>query len=337
MNLKRFVTISIGTLAALLLIAGGGYFMLKQQKPHLPTSLSSQQQEQSKDLPPASANWVKATFPSHSYRHAVDIWYPDNWFFSCCGDKNGSSSHFVSPLNFEQIHPYFIVVTDYVLVGCPNGGPYGCFENARLITAEQFYERMQTLIDAETGLENLKKAGTTKLKGLGVEALRYSGVTNKYGVPDAPYIPVDLYLAKGDQWVVDIQIYNPAQFTNSFIREFLDRLQSNQLRLAGSRVNELLEEVQQRGSVRVIITLDVPFQPEGGLQEEALNAQRGAIENAKNELLQELKGTRHNVTRQFITVPSIALEASFEALQVLDRSKYIKAVDRDEASAPLSD
>ena len=54
---------------------------------------------------------------------------------------------------------------------------------------------------------------------------------------------------------------------------------------------ELWQTVQRQGVVRVIVGLNVPWQPEGNLSKEAVLAQRQAITAVQDKLLAELAGT----------------------------------------------
>jgi hypothetical protein len=92
---------------------------------------------------------------------------------------------------------------------------------------------------------------------------------------------------------------------------------------------EIWAKAQKEGTVRVIIDLDVPVQPESKLTEEGRNAQRHAIETVQTQLLAELAGTRYEGYGRLITVPAIGLRVEIDALLALDRSTLVKKVTED--------
>ena len=85
------------------------------------------------------------------------------------------------------------------------------------------------------------------------------------------------------------------------------------------------QKAQAAGVVRVIVTLNIPWQV-NPLSE---SAQRAAIATAQNELLAELIGTHYTVTARFEIVPGISLIAGQDALLVLDRSTRVAHVMED--------
>ena len=82
---------------------------------------------------------------------------------------------------------------------------------------------------------------------------------------------------------------------------------------------ELLKRAEAEGSVRVVVELNVG---------------RQGIRAAQDELLRDLAGTRHRVTRRYEQIPFLALEASPEALQVLDTSPVVARVQEDRLLLP---
>ena len=75
------------------------------------------------------------------------------------------------------------------------------------------------------------------------------------------------------------------------------------------------------GPARVLLELRVPggFRPEGDLASaEAVSAQRDAIEVARQHVIARLAGTRFSITRQFVSVPVLALHIGDDALAVLE-------------------
>ncbi len=82
----------------------------------------------------------------------------------------------------------------------------------------------------------------------------------------------------------------------------------------------LMQRAHTEGTVRVIVELGgMNVIPEGFVRDDvAIGAQRQDIAAAQAALRQALRGVPHRVTRQFSTVPLIAIEASPDALRVLE-------------------
>lgn len=98
---------------------------------------------------------------------------------------------------------------------------------------------------------------------------------------------------------------------------------------------EVWEKAQTEGVVRVIVGLNVPWQPEGKLSQQAVLAQRQAISTAQDALLAELVGTNHRVTRRLKLGPDIGLEVGPDALAVLEHSARVIRITEDRVAEPL--
>jgi hypothetical protein len=94
-----------------------------------------------------------------------------------------------------------------------------------------------------------------------------------------------------------------------------------------STIDELLRRTQPDGSVRVIVQLKIAPGPDGTLEQR--------IRSAQQALLAELAGAPHRVLREYAYTPALALEASHQALQVLQKSAHVLRVDEDEMLKPL--
>jgi hypothetical protein len=98
--------------------------------------------------------------------------------------------------------------------------------------------------------------------------------------------------------------------------------------------SEIWKKVQEAGTVRVIVDLDLPVQSEGKLDQNGRQLQRQVIPEAQNKLLVELVGTKHEGGR-LITVPAIGLRGvGADALEVLERSALLKKVTEDRVLNP---
>lgn len=107
--------------------------------------------------------------------------------------------------------------------------------------------------------------------------------------------------------------------------------------LAGSVPKALVDRTAREGTVRIIVQLHVAAKPEGELKSaEAMAAQRQAIAAAQSALMVELVGTGHRVIRTYETIPFLALEASSDALRILEASPLVVGVEEDHLELPLS-
>ncbi len=92
--------------------------------------------------------------------------------------------------------------------------------------------------------------------------------------------------------------------------------------------DELVAKARLHGSVRIIVQLRIAPGSDDSREQR--------IDAARQGLLDELAGVAHQVVRSFTAVPLLALEASDDALQVLNRSLHVIRVDDDGLAAPLS-
>jgi hypothetical protein len=93
--------------------------------------------------------------------------------------------------------------------------------------------------------------------------------------------------------------------------------------------DSLLAKAHQQGSVRVIVQLRGAAVGQPGWEK--------SVESARQGLLAELTGVAHQVVRHFSAPPSIILEASLAALQILGKSSHVLRVDEDGLAAPMLD
>jgi subtilisin len=97
----------------------------------------------------------------------------------------------------------------------------------------------------------------------------------------------------------------------------------------------LLVQAQQTGSVRVIVELAVPFQPEGALQ--SASAQRSAIGIAQAELLNALASYNPQSVIPYQTIPYLALTVDEAALRALAVSALVTRITPDLELYPVLD
>jgi len=98
--------------------------------------------------------------------------------------------------------------------------------------------------------------------------------------------------------------------------------------------DDLWQKMQKERTVRVIVSLNVPVQPETNLKQDAVNSQRQRIAEAQKELLKELAETKHVLLGETHTVPSVGLNVGADALAILERSSMVLNVSESKYIPP---
>jgi hypothetical protein len=97
---------------------------------------------------------------------------------------------------------------------------------------------------------------------------------------------------------------------------------------------DLWQKTQEKGFIRVIVELNVPWRVSKPLNKEAELAQRQMIADTQDRVLAELARTRYKVNRRFEIVPALAMEVEPDALVILDRSPHVLKVYEDVGLSP---
>ena len=98
----------------------------------------------------------------------------------------------------------------------------------------------------------------------------------------------------------------------------------------------LLQEAEEAGLVRVIVTLDIPDLPEGQAPtEEELEARRRAIAEQTKSLFARMAAYEITVARTYSLIPIVTLEVDGEALRMLRQAKEVVSISEDIAVPPL--
>lgn len=95
---------------------------------------------------------------------------------------------------------------------------------------------------------------------------------------------------------------------------------------AGKIPREVIDQAAAHGTVLVLVGLNVPWQLESMLNEDAVRLQRESIRSVQGNLLTELAGTKYKVIRRYEEIPGIALEVGADALAALARSVTVTNV-----------
>ncbi len=113
--------------------------------------------------------------------------------------------------------------------------------------------------------------------------------------------------------------------------------------LSGRNSNEaglqaLMTQVEDEDKVRVIVSLEADFQPEGKIQTQSgVRSQRARITAARSNLLKELADENVRTTAKLNTVPALGLQVDENGLQKLSRHPLVKSVSPDVQLKPILD
>lgn len=99
-------------------------------------------------------------------------------------------------------------------------------------------------------------------------------------------------------------------------------------------VSALLAKAQTQGSVRVIVGVRAAFQPEGKLGARAAQAQRRAIEQAQDALLNQMANRNVKAIKKFALIPYLAVDVDASALTALASSPSVVSIAEDRRRYP---
>lgn len=159
--------------------------------------------------------WVSSNFKGISY-YAVDIWYPKNYTFNCCGDSEAGTYHSIIPPKGGVSN--FIEIIE--------GGDF-CFDYSNYVgtnctTPDVFYQ---------SDLKNGKKTEIDNFtaKNLGVSVFAFKGQDpGVYGSVEG--IPYEEYIFRlkdqnSKEKYYTVSFFSPQEFSKDFKSEFLNRLE----------------------------------------------------------------------------------------------------------------
>jgi subtilisin len=105
--------------------------------------------------------------------------------------------------------------------------------------------------------------------------------------------------------------------------------------IAKPQLQALIAKSQAKGLVRVIVGLRSTYQPEGQLRNpQAIQAQRGAIRQAQNALLNQMVNHNVQVIRRFAFIPHLVVEADASALAALASIPIVTSITEDQLRYP---
>lgn len=102
-------------------------------------------------------------------------------------------------------------------------------------------------------------------------------------------------------------------------------------RFEPDELDQLRTRAEEKGTVRVIVRLDVQHTPEGELSEDEVARQRRSIRAARKQLLHALESTDFQVNRRYTISPLIALSLSPGAVEALKGQSVVRHVNLDTA------
>lgn len=100
---------------------------------------------------------------------------------------------------------------------------------------------------------------------------------------------------------------------------------------------EVAAQAANDGGAPVLVGLNVPWQRESTLSDDAISLQRQAISQVQDQLLSELAGTQYQVVRRYQVIPGIALVIGPDALAVLEKSTNVTNVLLDKPAVTPAD
>lgn len=103
----------------------------------------------------------------------------------------------------------------------------------------------------------------------------------------------------------------------------------------GKEVQGLIAKARSQGAVRVIVSLNTPFAPEGELPDAAaVNQQRAGIADSQAAVLDALRGCKVESVRRYKYTPTIALEVDACGLKRLMHAKDVSSIAEDRLLPP---
>jgi hypothetical protein len=100
---------------------------------------------------------------------------------------------------------------------------------------------------------------------------------------------------------------------------------------------EVEAAAEDNGTARAIIELPIAWSPEGQLSAQRRSQQRAEIARAQGRLKSELRGAQHRVLHEYVSLPSLAVELSPEAIDRLRGSDSAASIQVDQMVAPTLD
>jgi hypothetical protein len=175
-----------------------------------------------------SNEWKRFVFQGdiRNYYHTIEVSYPVNWFFQCCGDTDTTSTHLITPFeetaneNIVNTNKPYVVVTEYSLVLCDDGTSECEINNLNLVSATSFFNFKENDFTKNYRYDfysDIKKSGTIKLTDFKTDVQIYTGTYRER--------PVRAYLINTGKGVVLISFVDYEKLPENFESDFLEHLE----------------------------------------------------------------------------------------------------------------
>ena len=100
----------------------------------------------------------------------------------------------------------------------------------------------------------------------------------------------------------------------------------------------LIDKATKKGEIQVLITLNVPFTPEGELNKEQVKEQRSHISETKKEFKESISNSKGNIVilREYSnTIPILLIKANADGIYELCNNPLVKHLEENIPFSPL--
>jgi hypothetical protein len=176
-----------------------------------------------------SNEWKRFVFPGdeRNYYHTLEISYPSNWYFECCGDSDTSSTHMVNPFqssereNFSNTNKPNVIITEFSLALCQDGTSSCEIDKVKPVTPAQFYNFKKSDIvnnkEFYDYYDGMVASGTKVIANLNTTADVFVGTYREK--------PVRSYLLNSGKGIVMISFVDYEKLPTNFESNFLAHLE----------------------------------------------------------------------------------------------------------------
>lgn len=92
---------------------------------------------------------------------------------------------------------------------------------------------------------------------------------------------------------------------------------------------DLVAKAEKKGTINVIVTLNIDYIIEPELEPDEIQKQRELIKNTQEKIIDSLSGTNAQVYSRYESVPNLALTVDDVALKILIDSPYVSVIQED--------
>lgn len=102
----------------------------------------------------------------------------------------------------------------------------------------------------------------------------------------------------------------------------------------------LIDKATKKGEIQVLITFNVPFTPEGKLNEEQIKEQRAKILEIKKEFKESISSSKGNIKilkKYGNIIPILLVRANATAIFEICNNPLVKFIEENKESLPLEE